>query len=114
MLTIQGLKDLGVNTDEGLARCLNNEAFYFRLINMALNDAAYDSLRASFDAGDDKKAFEDAHKLKGMLGNLSLTPIFDPVSELTEILRGNADGDKEALYAEIVKQRDALIALANG
>ena len=55
MLTIQGLKDLGVNTDEGLARCLNNEAFYFRLINMALNDAAYDSLRASFDAGTTRK-----------------------------------------------------------
>lgn len=111
MLTVQSLKELGVNTDEGLARCLNNEAFYFRLIGMALNDGAYDSLRAALDAGDTRAAFEETHKLKGMLANLALTPILDPVSKLTEILRNDQEGDREALFAEIIKQRNALLAM---
>ena len=38
--------------------------------------------------GDTVKAFEAAHAIKGAAGNLSLTPIFAPVSELTELLRG--------------------------
>ena len=28
MLTIEKLKEYGANVEEGLARCLNNEAFY--------------------------------------------------------------------------------------
>ena len=114
MLTIQALKDAGVNTDEGMARCLNNEAFYFRLIGMALNDPSYGELKAALDAGDTQKAFEECHKLKGMLGNLSLTPVYDPVAELTEILRNDADGDRTGLYERIAANRDALLALAKG
>ena len=88
MLTIEALKQYGADTDQGLARCLNNEAFYTRLVGMALNDANFERLRASLDAGDAKEAFEAAHALKGSIGNLALTPIFDPLSELTEKLRG--------------------------
>ena len=32
MLTIDALKQLGCNTDEGLSRCMGNEAFYFKSV----------------------------------------------------------------------------------
>ena len=44
MLTVDALRQIGVNTKEGLGRCLNNEAFYLRLVNMALDDAAFERL----------------------------------------------------------------------
>ena len=88
MLTIEALKAYGANTDEGLARCFNNEAFYLRLVGMGLADANFDRLRDAMNAGDARAAFEAAHALKGSIGNLALTPIFEPVSALTEILRG--------------------------
>ena len=47
MLTVDALRRLGVNTDEGLARCLNNEAFYIRLVNMALDDAGFEKLSSA-------------------------------------------------------------------
>ena len=44
MLTIETLRRLGANTQEGLGRCMNNEAFYLRLVNMALDEPNYGKL----------------------------------------------------------------------
>ena len=60
------------------------------------------------EAGDLDKAFEYAHALKGVTGNLALTPIDRPVREITEFLRSRTDMDYGPLLAEILSQRDAL------
>lgn len=105
MLTIDALKAYGANTDEGMARCFNNEAFYLRLVGMGLADANFDKLKAAMEAGDTAAAFEAAHALKGSIGNLSLTPIFEPVSALTELLRGKSGPvDGSALLDQIMDQ----------
>ncbi|MBQ3866145.1 MAG: Hpt domain-containing protein [Clostridia bacterium] len=88
MLTLDGIRSLGANTDEGLARCLNNEAFYLRMVGMALQDKNFDELKGAVEGADSAAAFACAHALKGVLGNLSLTPLFDPAARLTEVLRG--------------------------
>ena len=90
MLSVETLKAYGANTDEGLNRCFGNEAFYLRLVRMGLADANFDRLKTAIEAGDSVAAFEAAHALKGSIGNLSLTPIYNPVSELTERLRGQS------------------------
>ena len=71
MLTVDALRACGANTQEGLGRCMNNEAFYIRLVNMALDDASFQKLSDAVAAGDKKAGFEAAHSLKGVLGNLS-------------------------------------------
>ena len=38
-----------INTSEGLERCLNNEEFYLRLVNKALNDDSYLKLKEKID-----------------------------------------------------------------
>ena len=81
MLTVDSLKAFGANTEEGLGRCMNNEAFYLRLVGMALQDGNYEALRTSLEAGDLKAAFEAAHSLKGVLANLALTPLLAPVND---------------------------------
>ena len=111
MLTVDALRRWGANTDEGLSRCLNNEAFYLRLVNMALDDAGFEKLSSAIENDDRKAAFEAAHSLKGSLGNLALTPIYAPVVELTELLRGGQDTDYTALLEEILHQRKVLAAL---
>ena len=113
MLTIDSLRRFGANTQEGLGRCMNNEAFYLRLVNMALDDANFNKLAAAIESGDKEAGFEAAHALKGVLGNLSLTPLYDPCSEITEQLRAKADADYSALLDRILKLRDALIAERN-
>ena len=94
MITIEKLAAYGADTKAGLGRCLNNEAFYLRLVGKEMEDPNFARLQEAMAAGDMKAAFEAAHALKGALGNLALTPIFEPVSELTELLRG-AEGSVE-------------------
>ena len=111
MLSIDALKELGVNTEDGLKRCMNNESFYFRLIGMGLKDQNFGRLKEAVEAGDMKAAFEAAHALKGVLANLSLTNISDPVSEITELLRAKADMDYKPLMEKIMAEQEKLTAL---
>ncbi len=113
MLTIDGLKKFGANTDEGLGRCMKNEMLYLRLVGMVVNDQNYGKLSAAIESGDLKAGFEAAHALKGVLGNLSLTPIYEPVSKLTEMLRHPENGgDYRPLYDEVMKQKALLEELS--
>ena len=111
MLTIDALRAYGANVDEGLARCMNNEAFYLRLVNMAVNDAGFGRLEQAVTAGDLDEAFEAAHGLKGVLGNLALTPAYTLASEMTELLRAKAQADYPDYLQKLLAQRDALLAL---
>lgn len=111
MLTIEKLRDFGAKTDEGLARCINNEAFYFRMIGLAIQDGGFAQLDAALKAGDLDAAFAAAHSLKGVLGNLALEPIYRPTSELTELLRAKTPGDYEGLMHTILERRDELAAM---
>ena len=111
MLTIDKLNRFGAKVDEGLARCLNNEAIYFRLIGMAAEDAAFGKLEEGLKSGDLDAAFNAAHTLKGALGNLALEPMYRPVTELTELLRHKTPGDYDALLNTIKEQREELIKL---
>lgn len=114
MMTVESLKAYGANTEEGLGRCFNNEAFYLRLVGMGLADANFDRLKDALAAQDAKAAFEAAHALKGSIGNLALTPIFNPVSELTEKLRGqSAVTDVATLADEVFAQLEKARALLN-
>lgn len=113
MMSIDALRDYGANTAEGLARCMNNEAFYIRMVGMALEDKNFEALKAGMAAGDAHAAFEAAHALKGSMGNVALTPIYKPMCELTELLRGKSgeiDGGGK-LLDEIVTQWERAKAL---
>lgn len=113
MITVETLAAYGADTQTGLSRCMNNEAFYLRLVNMELNDPNFARLQEALQSGDTRGAFEAAHALKGAAGNLSLTPIYEPVERLTELLR-NAEGpvDTGDLPQRVAQAYEALKALA--
>ena len=112
MLSIDALRRFGANTQEGLGRCMNNEAFYLRLVGMGLSDPNFGKLSQAISAGDAKAAFEAAHALKGIVGNLSLTPLYRPIAELTDLLRGKEEMPDTSPYLEqIMDQFEKLRAL---
>ena len=112
MLTIETLKELGADTDSGVARCVNDESFYLKMVNLALQDGNFDKLKESIDGGDLDAAFECAHALKGAMGNVSLTTLFEPLSEITEELRARNDidysGYLDTIFSELEKFRSTL------
>ncbi len=108
MLTVDALKEFGANVDEGLARCMNNEALYLRLAGTVVDEKNFDRLKDALSANNLDEAFEAAHALKGALGNLAITPVYDKVVEITELLRARTDMDYTALEAEIEGKREEL------
>lgn len=112
MLTVESLRAWGANVAEGLGRCLNNETFYLNLVKKAIQDPVFEKLNETCGSGNLDGAFEAAHALKGVMGNLALTPILDPVIKITELLRARTVTDYGPLLTEITSARDQVLALA--
>ena len=111
MLTIDNLKSLGANTDEGLAKCLGKEDFYLRMVSMALADNGFEKLREAVTSGDLNEGFERAHALKGVLSNVALTTLADPIAEITEELRARSEIDYSGLLDRIDEELQKYRAL---
>ena len=110
-MTVQELNDWGAATQEGLQRCINNEGFYLRMVGMIPNDVHFQELYDAIGARDLDKAFEAAHALKGSTGNLALSPLFDPICEITELLRARTDTDYTGLIGKIRAAQEELIRI---
>ena len=111
MLTTENLKKFGADVEKALQRCGNNEALYLKLVGMCANELRNNTLGEALKDGDLDRAFAVAHKLKGAAGNLSLDPIFDPICELTDLLRNKTPGDYDKLYSQIVTKTNELAEL---
>lgn len=112
MLTIDTLRAYGANVDEGVKRCINSEAFYLKMVQKVKENLdSCEKLKEEVEAKDLDKAFETAHALKGVLANLSLTPLLQPVSEITELLRARTDTDYSELTERITQKKDELLKL---
>ena len=110
-MTIEALKNAGVNVEEGLTRCLGKEDFYLKMVKMGLNNQNFQLLGPAIEAKDFYRAFELCHSLKGVIGNLSLTPLYDLICTLTEMLRSKTDTDCTGLYSQIMTMQKKLLVL---
>ena len=102
MLTIENLKEFGADTVSGLQRCMGNEALYLRLAGSVAKEPGFDKLKEAIDA---------AHSLKGVLGNLSITPLYNKAAEISDALKAGEDRDYAALVGELTALKDKYAAL---
>ncbi len=105
MITIDALRAYGANVDEGIARCAGKEELYLKLVGRIPDDKGFGALRDAVESGNLDAAFEYAHGLKGVLANLSLTPMLEPVSRITESLRAKEDRDYSADLNEMAEAK---------
>ena len=80
-MTLEDLRQYGANVEEGVSRCAGNEAFYLRLAEIIKNEQGFDRLENAIRGGQLREAFEAAHSLKGVLGNLAITPLYVRLGE---------------------------------
>ena len=114
MLTIDVLKASGADVESGLARCMGMEDFYLSLVTKALQDKNFDVLKERVTAKDYDAAFEAAHALKGVLGNLSLEPMYGFICEITELLRARSDVDYAPYMTKLYEKKAELDKAAGG
>ena len=104
------LERYGVNFEQTLPRFVGDEDFYEECFLAFLPDENFALLENAVAAGEYEKAFQYAHTLKGVSGNLGLTHFYQAVSLLTEALRGKrydeVPGLYKAVHAEYLRLRE--------
>lgn len=92
----------GLDYRTTMERFVHNEALYLRLLGKLFSSDEMQKLGDALEGGDKRGAFEAAHALKGVAGNLGLTPLYKAVCALVEPLRaGDAQADYPALYQSV-------------
>ena len=114
MLSVDKLKEYGADTQKGLALCMNSEDFYLRMVSMIIQENSFEALEKAIADNDLEEGFKAAHALKGVSGNLSLTPLYDKVCEITELLRAKTEMDYSELLQGILDEKKILEDLING
>ena len=109
---LETLRAFGVDVEATIARFGGNEALLMRFLTGFSNDKTMQSLRDAVAAGDLEAMKVAAHSLKGLTGNLGLTPLFNASSELMNALR-QGETNTDALYQRVCAEYDnTLIMLA--
>ena len=111
---IERLRAAGADMDSAMDRLCGDEELYASCLAYFLSDPTFDALGAALDAGNYAAAFESAHALKGVAGNLGLTKCYQLCGALVEPLRGGApDGaDLAGACRALLEYREALRAMA--
>lgn len=100
------LKDAGCDVEGALARFLDDEELYVQFYAELLEDEAFTNLGQAIEEKRLYDAFEYAHTLKGIIGNMGLTPMFETVCDIVEPLRISTDEGVKEKYQELLRQRE--------
>lgn len=97
------LEEAGCDTKATLERFMGNEALYEKfLCKFAADTTLFEQISEAVEKQDRQTVFMHAHTLKGVTGNLGLTPLYQRLSEVVERLRGEANlSEVEATLEEI-------------
>lgn len=104
----QNLIAYGVNYAEVMERFVDDEDLDFDCLMMFIDDPAFEGLRKSVADQDYVSAFDYAHSLKGVAGNLGLTPLYNIISQIVEPLRNRDYSDLPAQWKAVQTAREEL------
>ena len=94
-----------IDMETGLSRVRGNTAIFKKMLGMFLNSKEFGALEESIAQKDISKAADVAHAIKGLTGNLALTPLFEESTKLMNQLReGNYDEATLANYRKILTE----------
>ncbi|MEG0824717.1 MAG: Hpt domain-containing protein [Oscillospiraceae bacterium] len=106
------LKDYGGDMEGAMVRFVGDTDLYKTCFATFLADVAFPDLGIALQAADYKRAFECAHTLKGVVGNMGLTPLYTVICHMVENLRSQDYSQLDTDYAEILRQLEFLKTLA--
>lgn len=105
------LESVGINVEEALERFSGVEDLYERFLKKFLYDPEFATLEKALSESDFETAFTACHTMKGVVGNLSIIPLYKLVFEETEYLRNGTDTAGAALLFPRLK--DEYIKVTN-
>lgn len=109
MSLFEELKELGVDVDEGLERVMDDEPLYETLLGMFLDKVNDSSIEmGDFEAESLDELIGRVHTLKGLTGNLAITPLFEGYMQVLDLLRTDHAGEAAKVYERILPVQTAI------
>ena len=102
------METYGVNYALTMERFMRQEKMYVRILGMLFKDESLGDLRQALQAKNLDGAFQAAHTLKGVCGNLSMHILYDLLTRQVDAFRG---GDWAAAVGLMDAVRPAYVEL---
>lgn len=87
MLDLKELEKYGCDIKGSLERVLGDKELYFFCLNEFIKDKGFQNLGKLIEENKVEEAFGESHTLKGVAGNLGVTPIYETLTFIVEKLR---------------------------
>lgn len=106
MKTLLEMQERGIDIAAAMERFMDNEEMYRKYLRRLPEEPAFNEMLAALEKQNIKEAFDCAHRLEGLLGNLSLTKEYQLIQMIVEDLRsGNMP------RADVVREFQRLYVL---
>lgn len=109
MSLMEDLSALGVDTKDALARFMGNSDLYERMLKKFPKAVEESPVLAYARSEDYETAASNAHALKGVAGNLSLTPLYDSYTKIVDMYRESNFEQANALLDETLEVQQKFL-----
>lgn len=99
-----------MDVDAGLERVMDDVSFYEMMLDMFIDSVNENPIGlADFDAEDLEALTSRVHILKGLTGNLEMTPLFTGYAQALDFLRMNQPGEALREFEQLLPIQEAVI-----
>lgn len=99
----------------GIADRFSGDAELYKVcFDEFMSEPNFDLLKKAMAEKEYGEAFKAAHALKGLAGNLGISPFYTAIHTLVESLRSDDHSGAEAAYDEVMREKRRLALLASG
>ncbi len=109
MSLIEEIQVLGADTGDALARFMGNSGLYEKMLKKLPKVVNETPVLEFAQSGDFETATSNAHALKGVTGNLSLTPLYTNYTKIVDLYRSGEFEQATKLLVETVEVQQKFL-----
>lgn len=107
----QILASHNVDVEQTINRFSGNEDLFEKHLFRLPSDPTYIQLQEAVANNDAGKSMEAVHTLKGVSGNLGITPLFKATSDMVAAIRNSSTEPLSVLFEPVQKAYDDIVAV---
>ena len=111
MAMIDELIPFGIDVNDAMERFAGSMALYEKMLKKLPENAAKLDAVTPFRGGDYGTALANAHTMKGLTGNLSITPLFNAYDNAVKLFRADRPMEAGAEIEKIIPLQNQIVII---
>ncbi len=107
---LEELKELGINVEDAVQRFMGNKELFLRMLGKLPQSIKNLNINPDFDDADIEQVITDTHTVKGVTGNLSVTPLYTAYTKIVDLLRADKPEEARQTLKDILPVQEKIIA----